>query len=120
MKKYVSVATFNWLDYPGVDYTDILSVTEPCDCPSMREIVARHISGLDPGVSIYDDYDDEYQHLIEPGMDYFDVADMHRNEVNRLQSLDSQAMAERNLSSSQPTHTSEVSEEEGDTSEKKK
>lgn len=117
MKSYVSVANYDWESYPVLDYTDIPSVTEPSDCPSMREIVERHIRGIDPGVTVYDDYDEEYQHLVQPGMDYFDVADMHRSEVEELNSKASRAMADKNLTDAEPIATPDLSEEEGDTDE---
>lgn len=117
MKNYVSVCDYDHTKYPKTDYTSVESVLEPCDCPTMREIVSRHICGLDTGVTSYDGYDDEYQHIIEPGMDYFDVADMHRREVGRLKDLESQAMAEKNLTNAKPFASHDESDEESDTSE---
>lgn len=117
MKKYISVSEYDYTLYPALDYTFIESACEPCDCPTMREIVNRHIRGLDTGVVTYDGYDDEYQHMVEPGMDYFDVADMHRREVDRLQLLESQVMADENLTSAKPHVPQNESDEESEPSE---
>lgn len=68
--KYHSINTP--LLYEGEDFTDVPSLTEPGDCPTMKQIVERFVRGIDPGVSVYDDYDED-EPVLPPGGEIFDL-----------------------------------------------
>ena len=72
------IASCDYIPPSGEDYTDIEMVVEPDQCPSMREIVARFVQGLELGVNTYDYYDDDEPYF-DLGMDRLDAIDYERS-----------------------------------------
>lgn len=72
-RKYISVASY--VPSLGESYIGVPSVTEPDDCPTMRQIVEKFVRGIQHTCSIYDEYDDS--NPIE-FVDYFDLMDQKR------------------------------------------
>ena len=59
---------------------------EDCVCPSVREILHRHVTGMPQiGCRINDDYDDS-EPIIGNGIDEFDLMDDHVRRVEELAS----------------------------------
>lgn len=84
MKKLRYFSVMNPPIYLGRSFEGIEDMLEDCVCPTVREIMHRHINGMPQlGCRYNEDYDDS-DPIIGNGIDEFDLMDEHIHRAEEL------------------------------------
>ncbi|UDN67553.1 hypothetical protein [robinz microvirus RP_42] len=80
--------------YKGKSFVGVESALEQCECPSVRQILHRHVTGMPMFLNRYDEYDDS-EPIIGNGIDEFDLMDTQIRRQEEIISERSQKQPQR-------------------------